>query len=138
MVKVEPFVWEFPFEKAAVYIECDLRFCYAYVRKPLERGGELCGDTWLFNVEDAHEVPEWEVSSQPPFANSTEYCRPFDLSDQVVPQDFGVTQFKVAGQWLYNVFYRDVRIGCLWEGSQPGMSIFATQDGPLAKALRPD
>ena len=114
-----------------LWIEDDGRVCYAYLRNG---DGEICGAVWLYNRAPAPEVFE-DVRGDAP-RNPTMFVtdKPFALPKSTA--EFSA-QFAYAGDALYaRVLIRKEIVAILARGTNPGWSVLAKENGPVAKVLR--
>lgn len=117
-----------------VMFEDDGRTGYAYlIRDP----GGIVADVWIYNVVDTPDVNDWNDLSLAPFRNSKSYSkkiRPFQLPSQLsdVEMDWSSTDDGRAGG---SIFICGILVAALFEGDQPGRSLMASRDGPVARVL---
>ena len=136
---IEDFAWQFPFDELTIYIESDLKTCYAYAGQQDGEVYNFYGDTWLFNCGGPEGPPvAAEASLKPPMPNPAACSRTFDLGEDIAHQDFEVRPRAMSDRWIYGVFFRRELIGVLWDGSVPGYSRFAILDSPVARVMPED
>jgi hypothetical protein len=122
-----------PSSRMAVIIEDDGRVAYAYL---LNGEGQIRGDVWLYNRCQTPADPEWHDRTNAPFANPATFVdevRCFRAPDSI--EDFFVKwdeagQSDVAEIYLFNECFAKLK-----DGAQPGWSLLAAKDGPLARVL---
>jgi hypothetical protein len=114
-----------------LWIEDDGRACYAYI---LDADGEISGEVWLYNRGPAPEGFE-DARGEPP-RNPKVFVAdaPFALPKSA--DDFSA-QWAYAGGVLYaRVLIRKEIVAILAPETNPGWSVLAKKDGPVAKVLR--
>jgi hypothetical protein len=107
---------------------------FAYFYSP---ENEIVGDVWLYNRGETSDEREWHDKEKAPFANPSAYV--LDIPGLRIPDD----ESGVSVRWstdsdrklMANVFFGKVLLARLCTGSQPGWSLAAKKDGPLAKKL---
>jgi hypothetical protein len=114
-------------------IEDDGRVAYAY----LKDWDRIVGDVWLFNRCDAPDAEEWRDKSKLPFANCRGY---FDeaagrIQEPLEPDDFQVDWDVSEEAARAYIYLREDLIAVVATGTKPGVSRFATKNGPLAKVM---
>ena|SRR5436190_634984 len=122
-----------PSGQTAVIIEDDGRVGYAYM---LDGDGQIRSDVWLYNRGQTPTEPEWHDPTNAPFANpapvvdeSSLFCPPDSIEDVFV-EWIKADQADVAKVYLFRKYFAK-----LIEGAQPGWSLLAAKDGPLARVL---
>jgi len=117
----------------SVVIEDDGRVCYAYY---LSSEGEILGDVWLYNRCAAPLEPEWNNSTQAPFANSRAYVREdIDFKLPLNHSDINLEWTQAEDRLEARIFIDQLLIGVVAEGLKPGFARAAAKDGPLARVL---
>jgi hypothetical protein len=134
--KIEPFILHFESTIGSDYlvIEDDGRVCYAYA---LSGDDKISGDVWLYNRCPTPDVPEWDKPDDLPFANPREFvAADLDFQPPESPSDISVSWMPTAdGGFHVQIYIRDQLIARLGRGTNPGWSVLAGKDGPLAKVL---
>src|SRR5215469_4091215 len=114
-----------------LWIEDDGRVCYAYLLDP---DGNISSQVWLYNRGSNPQTFE-DAPGEPPrnpkvFVADTTYTLPKSTDDLSA-------QWAHAGGVLYGrVLIRREIVAILAPGIDPGWSVLAKTDGPVAKALR--
>src|ERR1043166_787760 len=113
-----------------LWIDDDGQVCYAYLRKA---DGSICGKVWLYNRGQSPERFE-EPRGVPP-RNPARFVADvqFPLPDS--PDDFSAQWWSEGGVLYARVFIREALVGIVAPGTNPGWSIMAKKDGPVAKVL---
>ena len=119
-------------EKLKAIFEDNGRVAYAY----LLVNGEIAGDVWLYNHEEAPVQPEWNNPDAAPFKNPLEFAYSLDNP----PSNEADVKIKWEEQKdapaQVQVYIRGQLFGVLKVGMKPGWSKLAKKDGPLAKMLK--
>lgn len=113
-----------------IVIDDDGRVAYAY----LLRHNEIVSDVWLYNVSRTPSVVDWSNRDDLPFLNPAPFC---DNSQSISRLS---VRSPLRCDWYENgvlLFLDDLLIAKLEEGSKPGWSRSAIDDGPLAKTATP-
>jgi hypothetical protein len=118
-----------------VWIEDDDRVGYAYV---LDAEGKIRGDVWLYNrgpaPQDFEETDKTAAPLNPaPYVDSAAPFTPPNSMD-----DFSVHWIREGGALFARVFIRDKLAAILANGTQPGWSALAKDNGPVANVLPTD
>lgn len=117
-------------ENYSVLIEDDGRVAYAY----LLEYGDVIGDVWLYNQDDAPSDSNW-VNQQTPYLNPAEYLLPSAPISPIKKES------EVRCEWTESpndslieaaIWIRDKFIAQVVSGSKPGWSTLVLKDGPLA------
>lgn len=114
----------------SVLIEDDGRVAYAY----LLEFGDVIGDVWLYNQEEAPADSNWAMQPSP-------YLNPIEF----LTNDARISPIKnekeLRCEWTLSandssvevgIYIRDKFIASVSSGSKPGWSVLVAKDGPLA------
>lgn len=116
-----------PDRNSSSVFEDDGRVAYAYYRTC----DGIVGDVWLYNRNQAPEVPEWKSNVKPPYANSSSFTKDCKIQPIVNETDFDVVwNDGTAEIYLHKQIWARLR-----EGDRPGECVLATRSGPLATPL---
>jgi hypothetical protein len=119
-----------PDDAWAVVFEDNGRVAYAYL---FDDASRIRADVWLYNRCAAPAEPEWTNPLSMPFANPQRHAR--DLPPDWLPasaDDVAVQWYEGAEGWEPEILVRGQRLARLAVGANPGWSMLATLDGPLA------
>ncbi|GAB3938266.1 hypothetical protein [Mucilaginibacter myungsuensis] len=114
----------------SVLIEDDGRVAYAY----LLEFGDVIGDVWLYNQDEAPTDSNWAMQSSP-YLNPREFLA--DGSDIKPIKD----EKELRCEWTLSasdssvevgIYIRDKFVASIESGSKPGWSVLVVKDGPLA------
>lgn len=115
-----------PEQELDLVITDDGKVAYAY----LLQGGRTVADVWLYNRAATPELPEWRDRTKLPFLNPADYCvQPGDFAPLETPEEVSVRWARDGA----TIEIRGAPFAQILIGQKPGMSRFATQDGPLAR-----
>ncbi len=129
------FLLQFDFGTAAVFVEADRRTVYAYSGAPKDGEARIDGKGWLFNLVDAPEDFGDEAAEGYGPRNPRAYARPFDLATELREEAFTASEIEVGRHREWIVEYDGTPIGLVWAGADPGCSIFAVLDSPVASTM---
>jgi len=107
----------------------DGRSIHAYL---LDEKDEVSGATWLINLIESGDLPEWESQERSQYLNPGSCSRPFDLDRKIYQEKFHAHRFVVDGPFVWALYYGETIIGRVWLGAFPGDSVFATAPSPMA------
>jgi hypothetical protein len=114
----------------SVLIEDDGRVAYAY----LLEYGDVIGDVWLYNQDEAPRNSNWAMQSTP-YLNPIEYL---SADAHISPIK---NESEVRCEWTESpndslievgISIRGKFIASITSGSKPGWSVLVGKDGPLA------
>jgi hypothetical protein len=114
----------------SVLIEDNGRVAYAY----LLEYGNVIGDVWLYNQDDAPKDSNWAIQSTP-YLNPAEYL---NADARISPIK---NESEVRSEWTESpndglievgISIRGKFIASITSGSKPGWSVLVVKDGPLA------
>lgn len=117
-------------ENYSVLIEDDGRVAYAY----LLEYGDLIGDVWLYNQDDAPTDSNWANQSSP-------YLNPAEYLSKEAPIAPIKSENEIRCEWTetpgdssveVGIYMRDKFIASIASGTKPGWSALVVKDGPLA------
>jgi hypothetical protein len=118
-------------ENYSVLIEDDGRVAYVY----LLEYGDVIGDVWLYNQDEAPMDSNWANQSTP-YLNPAEYI---DKGAKITPIK---NENEIRCEWTESpndglievgISIRDKFIASIISGSKPGWSTLVAKDGPLAQ-----
>jgi hypothetical protein len=122
------FAYQDPSRPQRVVIEDDDRVAYAY----LLRGETIVSMVWLYNVGTSPVTVDPEDTNSMPFQNPAKYCS----SSKALPRLSARSPLRC--EWSdsgVSIFLDNRFIARLEAGVEPGWSILAAKNGPLAKRL---
>lgn len=110
----------------------DGRVCYAYL---LDADGRIDGKVWLYNRGQA---PAWfEDARGVPPRNPAQFVVDGAFSPPRSGDELSAQWFREGGVLHARIFIRKDLVAILAPGTDPGWSVLAKKDGPVAKVLRP-
>jgi hypothetical protein len=122
---------QFVDEHAIVVIESDSRSFYAYFLE----GEQITGSVWLFNVRQTPTEPEWGTGVEGPYMNHRDAAIDLPGADLISEDDFQVFLNPKSESHARVIYLKGILIAKIWPGSNPGKSLFARLDTPLALRL---
>lgn len=117
------------FEGYAVVVEEENDTVYAY----MICDEEIVGDVWLCNRLITPVMDEWKTSTCMPFRNTASYCKEamIDIDISEIYTRWYIENDIVTA----DILHRDMVVGILKEGANPGYCINAKKSGPLALVM---
>jgi hypothetical protein len=115
-----------------LWIEDDDRVCYAYL---LNTEGNIFGKVWIYNRAQAPER-FGDARGVPP-RNPAQFVADGDFSLPLSGDEFSAQWYREGDVLYARVFIRKGLVAILAPGTDPGWSVLAKKDGPVAKVLKP-
>jgi hypothetical protein len=115
-------------EDVSVVVESDARTVYAYILE----AQSITGSVWLFNLRPPPLEPEWGSGVEGPYLNHADAAIQLPSESLVAADDFTAAFNPSSEHRSCAIYYKGTIIALLWPGSNPGKSVFARIDTPLA------
>jgi hypothetical protein len=117
-----------------VVFEDNGRVAYGYL---LDAAEKIIADVWLYNRCETPREPEWQTPEMLPFANPMEFAKdhsgftPVEDASEVIVGWIPLSDDRMRAI----ISIRGDVFGIMENGTEPGLSLMAAKDGPLAKVL---
>jgi hypothetical protein len=113
-----------------LWIEDDDRVCYAYL---LDADEKICADVWLYNRIPAPDG--LQHAGGVALVNQERFAAPASFPLPTSADAFSAQWYREGGVLYARIYIQRELIAILAPGTQPGWSVLAKEDGPVAKAL---